>query len=507
MSPSPVHRAAYSPRRPFTGPARGDKLFATRASQRPKGEPMIHRSLGFCIAAVWMMQCGCDAGDDGARQSAAAPPTRISGSVAYRERMALPADSTVTVRVEDVSRADAPADVLAEQTIATAGRQVPIPFELEVPGNLIQADHRYGLRAEIRTADGRRLFATTNHHPVITAGSPTEGVALLLQRVSGPDGGTQAGAATPLDGRWRLVGFRGEGEGRADEAIGAEPPYTLEFLVESRIAGQAHCNRFFGGYESNGPSELRFTGVGATLAMCAAPSLSSEYLRALDGVRSYELDDDRLTLAFGDGGLLTFERDAEPVAAAAPEVGRTFVYDCPGDVSFTVRSGPGELALWAPEELGSGYVVLSQEASASGARYSEGDVSFVSKDDQATIEFAGRRFADCEANPAKAPWADAKRRGVTFRALGQEPSWVFEVQGQDLLVLITDLGATRHEFPFTAPAADGATTTYRSAGEAGELVATITRTPCADTMSGEAFDVTAAISFGGTTLRGCGRFL
>jgi putative lipoprotein len=420
--------------------------------------------------------------------------------------MALPADSTVTVRVEDVSRADAPAEVLGEQTIAAAGRQVPIPFELEIPGNLIQANHRYALRAEIRTGAGLLLFTTTSHHPVITEGAPTEGVDLMLQRVSG----TAAGAAGPssqpsLDGRWRLVGFRGEGQ--ADEAIGADPPYTLEFLAEGRIAGQAHCNRYFGGYERSGPAELEFTGVGATLAMCAAPSLSSEFLRALDGVRSYELDDERLKLPFGQGGLLTFERDAEPVAAAAPEVGRTFVYDCPGGASFTVRSGPGELALWAPEQLGSRYVVLSQEASSSGAHYTEGDVSFASKDDQATIEFEGQRFEDCEANPAKAPWADAKRRGVTFRALGQEPAWVFEVQGRDLLVLITDLGATRHEFPFQPPAVDGATTTYRSAAGAGELVASVTRSPCADTMSGEAFDVAATIAFGGETLRGCGRFL
>jgi putative lipoprotein len=53
----------------------------------------------------------------------------IRGTAAYRERMALPPGAVLEVRLEDVSRADAPAELLASATIVT-DRQVPIPFAL-----------------------------------------------------------------------------------------------------------------------------------------------------------------------------------------------------------------------------------------------------------------------------------------------------------------------------------------------------------------------------------------
>src|SRR5690606_14730850 len=74
----------------------------------------------------------------------------LVGSVVYRERIALSADAIVTVRLEDVSIADAQAAGLAEQTIAVDGRQVPISFELHYRGDRIAANRRYGVRAGIQ---------------------------------------------------------------------------------------------------------------------------------------------------------------------------------------------------------------------------------------------------------------------------------------------------------------------------------------------------------------------
>jgi hypothetical protein len=59
---------------------------------------------------------------------AATPPAApgsfvdISGSVSYRARIALPPDAVLVVKVQDSTRADAPALVLAEQRIELHGR-------------------------------------------------------------------------------------------------------------------------------------------------------------------------------------------------------------------------------------------------------------------------------------------------------------------------------------------------------------------------------------------------
>lgn len=52
------------------------------------------------------------------------------------------------VRIEDVSHADAPAPVLAEESYRANGRQVPLPFAVEVP------PRRWKARAALRRVRG-----------------------------------------------------------------------------------------------------------------------------------------------------------------------------------------------------------------------------------------------------------------------------------------------------------------------------------------------------------------
>ncbi|HEU4341211.1 MAG TPA: YbaY family lipoprotein [Candidatus Binatia bacterium] len=74
--------------------------------------------------------------------------------------------------------------MITETTIASAGRQVPIPFELKYNPSKIRKDRTYAVRATIRSA-GRMLFTTDTVHRVITQGNPTR-VNLWLVRVSEP---------------------------------------------------------------------------------------------------------------------------------------------------------------------------------------------------------------------------------------------------------------------------------------------------------------------------------
>src|SRR5690606_2626482 len=73
----------------------------------------------------------------------------LSGTVLYRERIALPREARLAVRISDVSRMDAPALVVAEIDVATKGRQVPIPFEIAYDPARIDARGRYAVSARI----------------------------------------------------------------------------------------------------------------------------------------------------------------------------------------------------------------------------------------------------------------------------------------------------------------------------------------------------------------------
>ena len=116
-------------------------------------------------------------------------PSVVTGSVTYRPRIALPPDAVVRVRLEDVSLADAPATVLAEQTIRTQGRQVPIAFTLDYDPARIEPRHRYAVRAEIRDGSGHLLWVSDTVHPVLTQGAPSEDVEIQMVQVNQPGGG------------------------------------------------------------------------------------------------------------------------------------------------------------------------------------------------------------------------------------------------------------------------------------------------------------------------------
>ena len=90
----------------------------------------------------------------------------ISGSVAYRQRIALPPDAILTIKVQDTSRADAKARTLAEQTIELAGQQVPIAFNLVVDRDLIGKKRaRITLSARIEQ-HGKLLFINDKAYQV-----------------------------------------------------------------------------------------------------------------------------------------------------------------------------------------------------------------------------------------------------------------------------------------------------------------------------------------------------
>ena len=110
----------------------------------------------------------------------------ITGSVAYRARIALPPDAVLVIRIQDTSRADAPAFTLAEQRIELAGLQVPIPFKMTVDRDLLRKNARITVAARIQRGS-TLLFINDTSYPALIDGQPRH-VEMVLKQVAGAKG-------------------------------------------------------------------------------------------------------------------------------------------------------------------------------------------------------------------------------------------------------------------------------------------------------------------------------
>ena len=103
----------------------------------------------------------------------------VTGTVIYRERIALPPDAVLRVQLRDVSLMDVAAVVIAEQVI-TPAHALPIPFVLHYDPNEIDERMTYSVFASIRSGE-RLLFISDRSYPVLTRGH-SDRVDLVLKK-------------------------------------------------------------------------------------------------------------------------------------------------------------------------------------------------------------------------------------------------------------------------------------------------------------------------------------
>lgn len=111
---------------------------------------------------------------------------QVTGTVTYLQRAALPPNAVIEVQLADVSRADAPAKVIAEQSINLGQRQVPVPFSLNVDPAKIDPKHTYAVSAKI-TVGGELRFISDRSYPVLTNGKPAH-VDVIVAPAEAPGG-------------------------------------------------------------------------------------------------------------------------------------------------------------------------------------------------------------------------------------------------------------------------------------------------------------------------------
>ena len=124
--------------------------------------------------------------DDGDNQELPAPATeQVIGSISYRERIALPDGSVAHIKLSDVSRADAPATLLAEQNTTLFGKQVPVPFSLKVEPAMFDARMRYSVSAQIRSAEGQLLWTTDSANLIDVTQPVVDLGTLMMIKING----------------------------------------------------------------------------------------------------------------------------------------------------------------------------------------------------------------------------------------------------------------------------------------------------------------------------------
>lgn len=227
---------------------------------------------------------------------AMADTTVLRGTVNYLERMALPNGATVIVQLADVSRADAPAKIIAEDRI-TGAKGSPVPYRLSFDHARIDLRHRYALQARI--VDGDRLLFITKKHRAVFAGGRNN-TRLLVQRV-----GQEPLTVTSPAGKWLAEDILGGG-------VIDRLQTTLEIAADGTVSGHGGCNRYRGRVSITGES-ISFSPLSSTRMACTSAAMAQEqkFHQALEKTRTFRINAHERKLILRDGNGTTVARLAK----------------------------------------------------------------------------------------------------------------------------------------------------------------------------------------------------
>jgi uncharacterized lipoprotein YbaY len=124
--------------------------------------------------------------DPPAGGAAASPKRTVRGEIVFPGTEVPAEASTVVVRVEDISRADAPSTVVGEQRIDHADLGRVIPFSVDVPADLVDERALYSVHAHVDISGSGEVevgdYVSTQTHPTLTRGA-TDVVVVPVTKV------------------------------------------------------------------------------------------------------------------------------------------------------------------------------------------------------------------------------------------------------------------------------------------------------------------------------------
>jgi uncharacterized membrane protein len=220
------------------------------------------------------------------------------------------------------------------------------------------------------------------------------------------------------------------------------------------------------------------------------------------------------TAATGPSAPAAVPAAAEPAATPAPAtptedvpppegVLRAYVWECDGGLTLRMKNLYRESAITL--DMHEGPRKLPLVVSASGAKYSDGSLTFWTKGSEASLERAGSPPVQCRESRPQSLRADARERGVIWRGQGNEPGWLVEIGPGGRVSYVTSYGEQRYDVDVTTERGGDeiGVHIYIAETPAGRLKVSVAKEPCTDDMSGEAFDHRMVVEHGDRTFRGC----
>lgn len=235
---------------------------------------------------------------------------QLSGEVFYRERIMLPPDSVLIVKLVDVSIADARSITLSEIIHPIQGGP-PYEFTLDYTPSVIDDKMRYSLQARVEH-DGKLLMISDTALDPFRQNGPFN--IMLVSASSSLDDAVSNGASNlntissvnPLveieNTYWKLITL---GDTNAFTPQGEREPHFILRGSEQGAGGSSGCNMFNGGYETDG-NDLSFAPLAMTRKMCHEGNEQEMlFMQALEQARHFSINEHDMTL---------FNEDKMPIA-------------------------------------------------------------------------------------------------------------------------------------------------------------------------------------------------
>ncbi|MDG1462211.1 MAG: MliC family protein, partial [Gammaproteobacteria bacterium] len=184
---------------------------------------------------------------------------------------------------------------------------------------------------------------------------------------------------------------------------------------------------------------------------------------------------------------------------------KTFAYNCLINGYVVTDLGKSKDGMWL--FLSGKTILLPKSKSASGSSYSNGELSFWSKANEAILTTPEGQDHCVESRKASII-EDAKLRGVDYRGQGHEPDWTLEISGSEM-IFVNDHGQNRYSFLIEEHQVEGESrnVVYTASDPTNKISTRILGKTCSDNMSGELLETGVEIILNGQLYRGCGQGL